>query len=57
MNIIDIVQYDDTGYYCVFSINNDTYRIWYYTNNNRKVLQKLVDDGIDTDIIEICVFE
>jgi hypothetical protein len=51
---IETVEYSDTGRFSLFKINGQLYRIWHYTDDDVKYLQKI--DTETDDIEEICEF-
>jgi hypothetical protein len=51
---IETVEYSDTGRFSLFKINGELYRIWHYTDDDVKYLQKI--DTENDDIEEICEF-
>ena len=51
---IETVEYSDTGRFSLFKINGQLYRIWHYTDDDVKYLQKI--DIENDEIEEICEF-
>lgn len=49
----DVVEFSNTGRFAVFTIKGEIYRIWFYTDSNKKFLQKMIDD----EMVDIAEFE
>lgn len=51
---IETVEFSETGRFSLFKINGELYRIWHYTDDDVKYLQKINTETDDQE--EICEF-
>lgn len=51
---IETVEFSETGRFSLFKINGQLYRIWHYTDDDVKYLQKINTETDDQE--EICEF-